>query len=201
MRSISRRTNDAEATRHLILESAMRLFAERGPDATSLADIAEAAGVGKGLVAYHFGTKEELYSVAIRDGIRPFLETIDALIGTAKIPEFVEARFAFMAANPRLRRCLAWSSLEENFPLNPDDRQVRFRDYVMGAHETGDLRSDIDPMMLVLIASMAMDGYFRFRQIAMSLFPEDLNRPDFEERFLASILAMIRPCPGSEPSL
>jgi AcrR family transcriptional regulator len=41
-------------------EAAMRLFAEKGYAATSVADIAVAAGVSGGLVRHHFGSKEGL---------------------------------------------------------------------------------------------------------------------------------------------
>ena len=38
----------------------MRLFAERGIEATTIRDIARAAGVSAGLVRHHFGSKDEL---------------------------------------------------------------------------------------------------------------------------------------------
>lgn len=49
-----------EAIVPAVLESAAQLFAERGPAATSIRDIAERAGVNHGLVFRHFGAKENL---------------------------------------------------------------------------------------------------------------------------------------------
>ena len=43
--------------RQAIIETAERLFAEHGYDATSTARIAHEAGVPSGLVFYHFATK------------------------------------------------------------------------------------------------------------------------------------------------
>ncbi|MFJ4654071.1 TetR/AcrR family transcriptional regulator [Nocardia sp. NPDC088792] len=43
-----------------VLDHAADLFAERGPTATSIRDIAERAGVNHGLVFRHFGAKEQL---------------------------------------------------------------------------------------------------------------------------------------------
>lgn len=43
-----------------VLDHAADLFAERGPAATSIRDIAERAGVNHGLVFRHFGAKEQL---------------------------------------------------------------------------------------------------------------------------------------------
>lgn len=48
-----------------ILEAATELFAERGPAATSIRDIAARAGVNHGLVFRHFGTKEQLVGAVL----------------------------------------------------------------------------------------------------------------------------------------
>ena len=44
-------------TRAVIRDEALRLFAERGPDAVTVRQIAAAAGVSPGLVIHHFGSK------------------------------------------------------------------------------------------------------------------------------------------------
>ncbi len=49
------------ATRAAVLEAAGALFASRGCAATSVRQIAEAAGVGLSLVMYHFQSKEKLF--------------------------------------------------------------------------------------------------------------------------------------------
>ncbi|WP_433086403.1 helix-turn-helix domain-containing protein [Dactylosporangium sp. CA-052675] len=43
-----------------IRDAAIRLFAERGMDGTTVRDIAQAAGVSPGLLRHHFGSKEGL---------------------------------------------------------------------------------------------------------------------------------------------
>ncbi len=43
-----------------IRDAAIALFAERGPAATTIRDIAQAAGVSSGLLRHHFGSKEGL---------------------------------------------------------------------------------------------------------------------------------------------
>jgi TetR/AcrR family transcriptional regulator, repressor for neighboring sulfatase len=48
-----------------ILDSAAELFAERGPAAASIRDIAARARVNHGLVFRHFGTKERLISAVL----------------------------------------------------------------------------------------------------------------------------------------
>ncbi|PXX54939.1 TetR family transcriptional regulator [Nocardia tenerifensis] len=48
-----------------VLDSAAQLFAERGPAATSIRDIAERAGVNHGLVFRHFGAKDSLVAAVL----------------------------------------------------------------------------------------------------------------------------------------
>ncbi|MFI5909712.1 TetR/AcrR family transcriptional regulator [Dactylosporangium sp. NPDC051541] len=43
-----------------IRDAAIKLFAEKGADATTVRDIAQAAGVSPGLLRHHFGSKEGL---------------------------------------------------------------------------------------------------------------------------------------------
>lgn len=50
----------SEQTRELILETAMRLFEERGYDRTTMRAIAQEAGVSVGNAYYYFGSKEHL---------------------------------------------------------------------------------------------------------------------------------------------
>ena len=43
-----------------IRDAALRLFADRGLDGTTIRDIAKAAGVSGGLIRHHFGSKDDL---------------------------------------------------------------------------------------------------------------------------------------------
>ncbi|WP_350275482.1 helix-turn-helix domain-containing protein [Kribbella sp. HUAS MG21] len=57
--------------RQLIIETAERLFAEHGYDATSTARIATEAGVPSGLVFYHFATKLDLLLAVVQERPSP----------------------------------------------------------------------------------------------------------------------------------
>src|ERR1700758_2897738 len=54
-----------EAVAAAILQAATDLFAERGPAATSIRDIAARSKVNHGLVFRHFGTKEQLVGAVL----------------------------------------------------------------------------------------------------------------------------------------
>jgi TetR/AcrR family transcriptional repressor of acrEF/envCD operon len=60
---MARRTKeDALRTRQLLIESAIQQFAQRGVTNTTLTDIADAAGVTRGAVYWHFSSKAELFN-------------------------------------------------------------------------------------------------------------------------------------------
>lgn len=61
----SRRELYSEATRSALLETATRMFAERGFTATSLDDIAVATQVTRGAVYHHFESKQALFEAVI----------------------------------------------------------------------------------------------------------------------------------------
>lgn len=70
------RRRDADRSRRQILDAAERLFADRGYDGASLAQIAKEAGTSAALPAYFFGDKAELYRATT---IRLFADRDEAL--------------------------------------------------------------------------------------------------------------------------
>lgn len=94
-----------EARRTQILDAALALFAERGYNETSLADIAGAVGVSKGVVSYHFDGKTELGSEALRHMLRRYADYVrDRLAAKSslrdKLLELPAACIDFVARNP-----------------------------------------------------------------------------------------------------
>src|ERR1700758_2493578 len=66
--------SDASRNRARILETAARLFAERGPNCVSMDLIAEAAGVGKGTVFRRFGSRAALAQAVLSESTTEFQE-------------------------------------------------------------------------------------------------------------------------------
>src|SRR5690348_11986203 len=57
------------ATRQRILDTARRLFTDRGYDATATRDIARAAGIASGTLFNYFPTKEAIVACLAREAI------------------------------------------------------------------------------------------------------------------------------------
>jgi AcrR family transcriptional regulator len=94
--SKSEQTTKSELTRALILETAMRLFQERGYDKTTMRAIAQEAGVSVGNAYYYFAGKEHLiqgfydriaaeHQVAIREVLARESDLEGRLAGVLKV--------------------------------------------------------------------------------------------------------------------
>src|SRR6476646_9729599 len=86
---------DTEGTRRRLKEAAAAEFAEHGPDGTTMARIAERAGINKERLYKYFGDKQALFATVLTD-------ELDKLAGRA---------FDHQAAQPPLVRPLVWEGL------------------------------------------------------------------------------------------
>lgn len=60
---------EPQERRRQILDTARGLYAERPYDEISMAELARAAGVARGLVNHYFGSKRELFLAVMRDSV------------------------------------------------------------------------------------------------------------------------------------
>ncbi len=73
---MARRTKEeAQATRNLILDTAEVVFSERGVSRSSLNDIAQAAGLTRGAIYWHFQDKADLFNAMLKRVTLPLEET------------------------------------------------------------------------------------------------------------------------------
>jgi AcrR family transcriptional regulator len=92
-----------------ILQTAERLFGEKGYRGVSIEEIAKAAGVSRGLVLYHFTSKKALLEHVLKDGMNATLMRLNNNIqgshsARAKIRSVVEAQLDNVNLRPYLLR-------------------------------------------------------------------------------------------------
>ena len=75
-------------TKRKIFETSMKLFAEKGYDATSIEEITATVGVAKGTLYYHFSSKEEIFKFLVEEGVK--LLTNSILIKTDKLTNSID---------------------------------------------------------------------------------------------------------------
>ena len=67
-------------TKRKIFETSMRLFSEKGYDATSIEEITATVGVAKGTLYYHFTSKEEIFNFLVEEGMKLLKNSIQIKI-------------------------------------------------------------------------------------------------------------------------
>ena len=103
VKAMSARAAQAEKTRQQILETAQRLFADIGYDATSLQMIADEMGLTKAAVYYYFPAKADILHAIMQPGIRQIGALLDeaaAMRGRrARIEHLVNGLADFLVQN------------------------------------------------------------------------------------------------------
>lgn len=75
-------------TKRKIFETSMKLFAEKGYDATSIEEITATVGVAKGTLYYHFSSKEEIFNFLVEEGMKLLKNSIE--IKTSKVENSID---------------------------------------------------------------------------------------------------------------
>lgn len=75
-------------TKRKIFETSMKLFAEKGYEATSIEEITSVVGVAKGTLYYHFSSKEEIFNYLVLEGMKLLQNSI--VIKTSRMDSSVD---------------------------------------------------------------------------------------------------------------
>lgn len=146
-----------------IAHAAGRLFARHGYAGTSMADIAEAAGVSKATVFHHFRNKRALYDSLIGEAVAGFREQLVPLLEFAEEPEAGLRSFA-AAHVERLTKLRGTMRLimRELVDGSPDTREAITSgemarnltlvvDALRRAQARGQVRADADPGLAAFV--------------------------------------------------
>lgn len=74
-------------TKNQVIQSAIKLFAKKGFDGTSMREIAERAGVTKPMIYYHYKDKEALYFSLLDDYMSKFIKKVMDTLSLALSPQ------------------------------------------------------------------------------------------------------------------
>jgi len=114
-KSGSNRNFQNQNTEERILNQSMRLFLERGYHGTSIDDITQAAGLTKGALYWHFGSKEDLLKRIMEEYEKRFLDRLINAVGEVKGGAFekFDKYFRYNAAFAYYNRelCVSFTTL------------------------------------------------------------------------------------------
>lgn len=200
-----RLTAKGARTRARILDTAERLFAEKGYSGTTLRDVAAASGLRIPSLYNHFPSKDSLYAAVLEQGIAPLLEAMSEYLqaGETQIPrrEFTNQMFRLLAQRPQLPRLVQHEVLDGGEVLSPMLREW-FKPTLAKAEEViralpGAQRweSDQIPLLVMALYHLAV-GAFTIAPLYEALDREDLqaeNALEMQTRFFADVVEALLP--------
>ena len=174
--------------RERILDAATRLMADRGYDGTSLQSIADAVGIRKPSVLYHFATKEALRAAALDRLLARWNEVLPQILGRSvrrseeRVAAVVDELMGFFRAEPARARFLIRELLDR-----PAEIRARVADaaapwlslvssYVRLGQRVGDVRPTVDPEAFVLHSAMLVLTGIATAEAFGALFDDDGER-------------------------
>jgi TetR/AcrR family transcriptional regulator, fatty acid metabolism regulator protein len=158
-----------EARRAQIIENAMATFAELGYANTSLARIAERAGISKGVISYHFAGKSELIEqiVDISRFVLPRMEEETTATGALRasirsVAEYMRGHRAQLIALGEIFNNVRTADRRRRYGVafNEPIYEARAEMFRRG-QQNGELRS-FDPRVMAVTVQAAIDGMFAY---------------------------------------
>lgn len=181
-----------------ILEIACRLFSEKGFDRTSLRDIADAAGITKAALYYHFPDKDSLHQKVVIDSLKSLIAFVQMRLNSINDPiERVKAYF-FATTEFYQNNSSAWIAGSNSFWTSGEDRRAAavtlrdefeniLRDAIRDAIAAGSMRP-VEPALASRFLLGSMNHVMRWHS------PDGpLSMRDIHEQYLDFALNGLKP--------
>ncbi len=182
------------ATQDRIIEAATLLFLDRGFDSTTVAQVADAAGVSRATVFWHFSDKKSLFREAFSRLVSPFRTSIEQeradLPPVKRLQEQINAYDFFMKAEERtILGFVQWAVGEPDFRETVITTLLDLHQRYTGAVTStiADIvPSGVDPEPLAVALITLLDG-----NLLLSLFDPSTRRFEGRRAAIDAMTALI----------
>ena len=171
----TRKTYKTRERYFAILQAAEKLFGGKGYQGVSIDEIARTAGVAKGLVSYHFGSKEKLLVNVLSKGTTTLFAQLDDVTRThdtvkQKIRAAIEIYLTVASAGPAMTRMAMTAVFQENCSEGIRRLYMGFMDKNLGRFadlvEEGIARDEFKQVDSRLVTQMVMAWAFEVLRTA-----------------------------------
>lgn len=206
---VRRTKEEALETRNSILDAAERVFFEKGVSRTSLADIAQAAGVTRGAIYWHFAHKGDLFTEMFDRVLLPLDELKAASINPdepdplGRLVEICIVCLRDTANDPRRRRVfdilfLKCEFVEEMGPVlirnqtNMREGLTRLEIGLRNAISKGQMPADLDAKLAAALLHAFVGGSLR----DMLFLPDATDFGTHAQRLVEAMFDTLRLSPA-----
>ncbi len=197
-----KRKRDPQKTKKRLLDTAERVFTERGFDGARVDEIAAQAKINKGMIYILFGSKEALYDEVLKRSFRRLFKSnrpessaeADPVADTAAL---VRWYFWFLSDNPHFVRLFGWESLTSGKRAGKvlldllDEGLGPLQVIIRRGKEQGCFRDDIAVHKLVAMVNEMCLGFFSRLKLFEVLWHKDLSNREHQEEMLDQIITII----------
>lgn len=200
--------NGTDGSRARLVQAALTAFSTRGYEGVSLRDIERQAGVNRGHVAHHFGTKERLWQEAVdllmgqfHEEVIRYEDVMSDLPPEERIRILIRVLVRFSARAPEFFRLLIMNGNQETEYVAYLVERIRPSiDLLLGlADETG-TRTPKEKATLLYMVAGAVATIFTIPAQSKALFGVDPMEPAFVDGFIQDAIALFRPLLLTESS-
>jgi AcrR family transcriptional regulator len=208
------RSNRAEIAQQ-ILDHARRLFAARGFDGVSLADISKLVGIRKPSLLYHFNSKDTLRQAVLEELLAHWNDQLPKLLhaatsGSEQFDAVLSKTIAFFIEDRDRARLILRELLDRPQEVQPLlETHVRpwvtiVSDYIRRGQEQGRLHREVDPPSYVAHVTIMVIGSLATFEAVAALAPTPQDQQQLLERHMAELLriaktSLFRPRPAQQP--
>nr|WP_321256292.1 TetR/AcrR family transcriptional regulator [uncultured Pseudodesulfovibrio sp.] len=199
--------NLPDAKQERVLNEATSEFAEYGYHQASINRIVKRLGIAKGSLFKYFGNKQGLFEYLFGHAVNQFKQPLKHIRETTSDKDFFErieksllAGVDFIQAHPHIYRIYLKMLFQENFPMRDKFlSEVRrgsskyLRSLVTAAMESGELRNDLDPDMVIFHLDSIMDRFFQAHAVPhldgpITLYDTDRQTTENKARAITDFL-------------
>ncbi len=165
---MGRTRKSAEDRKREIIDAAIRLAAEKGPDRVTTQQLADAVGLTQPAIFRHFPTKADIWAAVGNEIVRR-LDTggaeLAAMPPADRLRALVSRQLGFIARQPAITAILFSrelhaenDALRQHFEEMMRDRRLRFAELVQAEIDAGRFRPDLNPADAAALTLAAIQG-------------------------------------------
>lgn len=205
----------SQQKRSLILDIAMRHFAEHGYEAARVGDMANHLGIAKGSVFQHFGSKDGLFFEAYKSALRSLPPYLDVPAEVTGAGFFAVVRYRLSGAAEFLEkyrvpyRIVLLGNYGSDLSLKKrivgfvaNDDPLGTTAFVQMGVNRGEVRTDIDPSLIRSMLECTfehMHDYLLTAEVDPELFDRSSLSAGTTEQIIDQFVTLLRGAIGTQP--